>query len=130
AFRTTASPTGVPTGPLRVLIVEDNRDAAESLRDLLELAGNTVSVAYSGPEALEVAQQFRPEVVLCDLGLPGMDGYQVARALRQDLVTATASLIAISGYGEEEDRHRSREAGFDLHLTKPVDFNTLLRVLE
>jgi signal transduction histidine kinase len=118
-----------PIAPLRILVVEDNRDAAETLRDLLELAGYTVSVAYSGPEAVAVARQFLPKVVLCDLGIPGMDGYQVAEALRQDPATAAARLIAVSGYGEEEDRRRSREAGFDRHLTKPVVFGELQSLL-
>jgi two-component system CheB/CheR fusion protein len=122
--------TITPTGPIRVLIVEDNRDAVESLRDLLELSGCSVAVARSGPEALEVGSQFRPEVVLCDLGLPGLNGYQVAAELRRNPITAKARLIAISGYGQDEDMRRSREAGFDLHLTKPVDFEELQRFLE
>jgi PAS domain S-box-containing protein len=119
-----------PAGPIRVLIVEDNRDAAQSLRDLLELFGCTVEVAHSGPEALASARRCLPEVVLCDLGLPGMDGYQVAAALRQEPLTANARLIAVSGYGQEEAQRRSHEAGFDLHLTKPVDFDELQRLLE
>jgi CheY-like chemotaxis protein len=124
------APTLGHTGPIRVLIVEDHRDAAETLRDLLAEAGCTVAVAYSGPEALEMAGGFRPEVVLCDLGLPGMNGYDVAAALRRDPVTATARLIAVTGYGQEEDRRRSQEAGFDLHLTKPIDPDELQRFLE
>jgi two-component system CheB/CheR fusion protein len=116
-------------GPLRVLIVEDNPDAAETLREVLELSGCTVAVALSGPEAVEAAPRFRPEVVLCDLGLPGLDGYQVAAALRQNPATANARLIAISGYGQAEDLQRSREAGFDRHLTKPVDLSELERLL-
>jgi PAS domain S-box-containing protein len=120
----------LPVGPLRILVVEDNRDAAETLRELLELSGCTVAVAHSGTSALQAARQFRPEVVLCDLGLPGMDGYQVAEQLRQDPTTARARLIAVSGYGQEEDQRRSREAGFDLHLTKPVEFAQIERLLE
>jgi CheY-like chemotaxis protein len=120
---------GAPPEPLRVLVVDDIRDVADALRELLELSGYTVAVAFSGPEALEVARQFRPEVVLCDLGLPGMDGYAVAAALRQDPVTAGARLIALSGYGQQEDQRRSRETGFDLHLTKPVKFEVLQRLL-
>jgi CheY-like chemotaxis protein len=118
-----------PAGALRVLIVEDNRDAAESLRDLLELSGRTVRVAYSGHSGVEVAREFLPEVVLCDLGLPEMNGYEVASALRADPTTAPARLIALSGYGREEDQLRCRQAGFDLHLTKPVDFAELERLL-
>jgi signal transduction histidine kinase len=116
-------------GPLRVLIVEDNHDAAETLRDVLELTGLTVAVAWSGSEAVETARQFVPDVVLCDLGLPGMNGYEVAAALRQDPVTAAVRLIAITGYGQEEDKRRASAAGFDLHLTKPVDLDELQGVL-
>jgi CheY-like chemotaxis protein len=121
-----------PSAParLRVLVVEDNRDAAETLSDLLGLFGCTVEVTHSGAEAVEVADSFRPEVVLCDLGLPGMDGYQVAAALRRQPATSVARLIAISGYGQEDDRRRSREAGFDLHLTKPIDAEELQRLLQ
>jgi CheY-like chemotaxis protein len=89
-----------------------------------------VAVTHSGPEALEVAPQFRPEVVLCDLGLPGMNGYEVAAALRREPATAAAYLMALTGYGQEEDRRRSQEAGLDLHLTKPIDPDELLRRLE
>jgi signal transduction histidine kinase len=117
-------------GPIRILVVEDNRDAAETLRDLLELSGCSVEVAYSGQTGVAAARRFQPEVVLCDLGLPGMDGYQVAAALRQDPILTNTRLIAISGYGQEEDQRRSREAGFDLHLTKPVDPTELWRLLE
>jgi CheY-like chemotaxis protein len=113
-----------------VLIVEDNRDAADSLRDLLELSRWTVQVAYSGPEAVTVAEQFRPEVVLCDLGLPGLDGYQVAAAMRQNAATAGARLIAVSGYGQEQDQRRSEAAGFHAHLTKPIDMEELRRLLQ
>jgi PAS domain S-box-containing protein len=115
---------------VRILIVEDNRDAAESLRDLLELQGCTVALAYSGPAAVAVARQFQPEVVLCDIGLPGMDGHQVAAALRSDPALARVHLIALSGYGQEEDRRRSLEMGFDQHLTKPVEFDELCRLLQ
>jgi PAS domain S-box-containing protein len=107
--------------PLRVLVVEDNRDAADSLRMLLALLGHEVAVAYSGPEGVRQAREWRPDVVLCDIGLPGLDGYGVAGELRQDPTTAGARLIAITGYGQEEDRRRTRQAGFDHHLTKPVD---------
>lgn len=105
----------------RILVVEDNPDAAATLRDFLELSGHEVELANSGTDGVQAAREFHPEVVLCDLGLPGMDGYQVAAALRRDPETASAKLIAVTGYGREEDRRRSKEAGFDLHLTKPVD---------
>jgi CheY-like chemotaxis protein len=115
--------------PRRILVVEDNRDAAETLRDLLELVGHTVTIALSGPAGVEAARRLRPEVVLCDIGLPGMDGYAVARALRQDPATASVHLVALSGYGQEEDRRQTRAAGFDEHLTKPVNFAALDSVL-
>jgi PAS domain S-box-containing protein len=115
---------------LRVLIVEDNRDAAESLRLLLELGGHRVRVGHAGPAGLEAAREFRPDVVLCDIGLPGgMDGYAVARAFRADPGQAGTALVALSGYGREEDRRRACEAGFDHHLTKPVDPEVLDRLL-
>jgi CheY-like chemotaxis protein len=117
-------------GPIRVLIVEDNPDAAEMLQQLLELSGCTVAVVHSGLAAPDAARRFRPEVVLCDLGLPGMNGYEVAAALRQDPATAGARLIAVSGYGQEEDRERCREAGFECHLTKPIDFAHLQQRLQ
>jgi PAS domain S-box-containing protein len=115
--------------PLRILIVEDNRDAANSLRTLLHLLGHQAAVAYTGPEGVELARDWRPDVVLCDIGLPGLDGYGVAGELRHNPVTAGTRLIAITGYGEEADRQRAREAGFDHHLTKPVDAAALQPLL-
>jgi PAS domain S-box-containing protein len=106
---------------LKVLVVEDNHDAADSLRILLEVYGYQVQVAHTGPDGVRAAEEYRPDVVVCDIGLPGMDGYRVARALRENPATATARLIALTGYGQEEDRRRAREAGFDEHLTKPAD---------
>jgi CheY-like chemotaxis protein len=115
--------------PLRILVVEDNRDAADSLRLLLELYGYDVAVAYSGPDGVQAAEQWQPDVVLCDIGLPGLDGYGVARRLRQNPSTAKARLIAVTGYGAEDDRRRSREVGFEAHLVKPVDPDALQGVL-
>jgi signal transduction histidine kinase len=120
---------GLEQKHLRVLIVEDNRDSAESLRVLLELFGHEVSLAYSGPEGVEAAKQSHPDVVVCDIGLPGMDGFAVAEALRHEPETAEARLIAVTGYGREEDRRRAFEAGFDEHLVKPVDPEKLLEQL-
>jgi signal transduction histidine kinase len=114
----------------RILVVEDNADAAATMRDFLELSGHEVELASSGKDGVEAARHFHPEIVLCDLGLPGMDGYQVAAALRRDPDTASAKLIAVTGYGRDEDRRKSKEAGFDLHLTKPVDPAQLRRVLQ
>jgi CheY-like chemotaxis protein len=114
---------GRPPGqPLRILIVEDNRDAADSLRVLLQLLGHDVRVAYTGPDGVREAAGWRPQVVLSDIGLPGgLDGYGVARALRRDPATARALVVAITGYGSDDDRRRAREAGFDHALTKPAD---------
>jgi signal transduction histidine kinase len=117
-------------GKRRILIIEDNRDAAASLRLVLELAGHEVAVAANGESGVTAARDFRPDVVLTDLGLPGgMNGYDVARALRHDPALAGAKLIAISGYGQPEDRERARAAGFDAHLTKPVAPQDLQRFL-
>jgi CheY-like chemotaxis protein len=88
-----------------------------------------VTTAHSGTTGVQAAKEWRPDIVLCDLGLPEMDGYEVASALRQDPGTASARLIAVSGYGRQEDRQRSGEAGFDLHLTKPLDPAELQRLL-
>jgi CheY-like chemotaxis protein len=110
----------------RVLLVEDNKDAADSLADLLRIFGYEVRVAYTGTDGVEAAHLFRPEIVLCDIGLPGLDGYEVARRLRSDVETAAARLIAITGYGSDSDSEKAREAGFDMHLVKPVDPDKLL----
>jgi two-component system CheB/CheR fusion protein len=118
------------TRPARILVVEDNRDAANSLRVLLELIGHRVAVAYSGPEGIEVARQWHPDVVLCDIGLPGLDGYAVAGELRHDPNTQSAQLIALTGYGQEEDKRRALQAGFDHHVTKPVDPAVLQPLLD
>jgi signal transduction histidine kinase len=116
-------------GARRILLVEDNPDAAATMRDFLELSGHEVELASSGADGVQAARRFHPEVVLCDLGLPGMDGYEVAAELRRDPETASAKLIAVTGYGRDEDRRRSKEAGFDLHLTKPVDPGRLRELL-
>jgi PAS domain S-box-containing protein len=113
----------------RVLVVEDNEDAAESVRTLLELLGHEVVVAHSGPAGVSLAVSWRPDVILCDIGLPGLDGYAVVGELRRNPLTAQARVIAITGYGTEADRLRARQAGFDLHLTKPVDPDELVAVV-
>jgi signal transduction histidine kinase/DNA-binding response OmpR family regulator len=121
---------GVARPTYRILLIEDNEDAAESMRVLLTLCGHQVEVAATGPAGVRAAGERPPEVVLCDIGLPGgMDGYSVARSLRAEPSLATTCLIALTGYGQEEDQRRSREAGFDLHLTKPVDFAELQEAL-
>lgn len=109
-----------PPRRTRVLIIEDNVDAADGLRLALEIDGHEVAVAYGGPAGLVTARERSPDMVLCDIGLPGMDGYAIAKALRDEPATRGAFLVALSGYGLPEDRRRSREAGFDAHLTKPA----------
>ncbi len=119
-----------PARPQRVLVVEDNEDAAESMAMMLELNGHTVQLAHTGTQGVERARSFQPSVVLCDIGLPGgMDGYAVARALRADPTLGDVRLIALTGYGQEEDKLRAHDAGFDEHLTKPVAPEMLERVL-
>ncbi len=118
-----------PGRRLRVLVIEDNRESADSLGQLLNLLGHEAAVAYSGPEGVELARQWRPHVVLCDVGLPGLDGYGVAAELRRLPELARASLIALTGHVAEDDRRRSQEAGFDQHLTKPVDPHVLKSVV-
>jgi two-component system CheB/CheR fusion protein len=113
----------------RVLVIEDNVDAAESLKAALELAGHSVSVAFTGPEGLERARALSPDVVLCDIGLPGLDGYGVARALRADPALHGLPLFALTGYALAEDQRRAAEAGFDRHLAKPADLELLQRLL-
>jgi CheY-like chemotaxis protein/nitrogen-specific signal transduction histidine kinase len=108
-------------GPRRVLVIDDNRDAAEILTVLLELWGHEVRLAYSGPDALALAPKFRPHAALLDIGLPGMSGHELAKRLRELPGWEKVMLVAVTGYGQDEDRRRSREAGFDHHLTKPVD---------
>jgi PAS domain S-box-containing protein len=120
---------GPPPRGLRVLVVDDNRDSADSLRMLLGALGNDAKTAYDGQRALELAVDLGPELVVLDIGLPGMSGYDVAKRLRQMPETADAVIVALTGYGSESDRHRSAEAGFDDHLVKPVDFTRLEELL-
>jgi PAS domain S-box-containing protein len=113
----------------RVLVVDDNRDAAESLGMLLKLLGADVQVVYNGPDALEAVANHKPAVVLLDIGMPGMDGHEVARRIRQDPAFSNVKLIALTGWGQAEDRRRSHSAGFDYHLIKPTDFGALQTLL-
>jgi CheY-like chemotaxis protein len=112
----------------RVLVVDDNPDAADSLAMLLQALGNDVHVAYDGEDAVDKALQFSPEIVLLDIGLPKMHGYDVARRIR-DAQGRDVMLVAVTGWGQEDDRRRSREAGFDYHFTKPVDPEDLARLI-
>jgi signal transduction histidine kinase/ActR/RegA family two-component response regulator len=114
---------------LRVLVVDDIADVADVLKMLLDLEGFETRVAYSGVAALESARDFRPDVVICDIGLPEMDGHEIARRLRRDPDMAPAMLIALTGWGAEGEVRRTRESGFDFHLVKPVDANALLELL-
>ena len=113
----------------RVMVVDDNVDTAAGLARLLKLLGHDVVVAHDGQQAIEIARTHRPEVVLLDIGLPMMNGYDVAKQLRQEPCCKTALIIAVSGYGQDEDRRKSQEAGFDHHLVKPVDLNAILSLL-
>jgi CheY-like chemotaxis protein/two-component sensor histidine kinase len=112
----------------RILAVDDNRDSAESLAVLLRFQGHDVQTAHDGPEAVAVAATYRPEVVLLDIGLPGLNGYDVARAIRKHSPDPVI-LVAVTGWGQDDDRRRAREAGFDYHLVKPVDINGLQKLL-
>jgi CheY-like chemotaxis protein len=122
-------PSGAEARPRRVLVIEDNVDAAESLKDVLEFHEHTVEVAFNGPQGLDKARAFGPDVVLCDIGLPGMDGYDVARAMRADPALRGARLVALTGYAAPEDVARSKEAGFDVHLAKPPTLEKLAEAL-
>jgi CheY-like chemotaxis protein len=115
---------------LRVLVVDDNADAAEMLAQLLALAGHEVRTAPDGPTALDIATEFRPEAAVLDIGLPVMDGYELALRLRDRLAGAAPALIAVSGYGQPSDRERSRAAGFCCHLVKPADVDKITGELD
>ncbi len=114
----------------RVLIVEDNRDTADTLREILRLSGHQAEVAYDGRRGLEIARALRPHVVLCDVGLPDLDGYAVARQLRREAALSSALLVALTGYALPEDRRRALEAGFDRHLSKPPDPEAIAALLD
>ncbi len=113
----------------RVLVIEDSVDAADSLREVLEIEGHDVAVAYSGADGVAKARELRPEIVICDIGLPGMDGYEVARTLRADESLRTAHLVALTGYALPDDLRRAREAGFDRHLAKPPSLEQLQGII-
>jgi CheY-like chemotaxis protein len=114
---------------LRILVVDDNEDAAEMLRTLLTSCNHEVLVAHSGEQALEGAGAFAPVAGLLDIGMPGMSGYELAAALRRDPITAGMFLVAITGWGQHEDRQRALTAGFDAHMTKPADPEAILALL-
>lgn len=118
-----------PARHLRILVVDDNADIRATLRDLLEMQGHRVEVAEDGPQAFERVLATRPDVAIVDIGLPGMDGFSLARALRQDPKMRTR-LVAMTGYGQAEDRRRALDAGFEAHVVKPVELDDLLRLLQ
>jgi CheY-like chemotaxis protein len=113
----------------RILVADDNNDALESLATLLQLSGHEVYTAANGAVALESAEQHRPEVALLDIGMPKLDGYEVARRIRAQPWGARITLVALTGWGQDSDRRRSQEAGFDSHLVKPLDLDKLTELL-
>jgi CheY-like chemotaxis protein len=115
------APAAAGPASRRVLIADDNRDAAESLAVLLRMHGHEVTVAYDGPQALALLTQVHPEVALLDIGMPGLNGYEVARRVRQGPLGRTITLIAVTGWGQDRDKAQAHLAGFDHHFTKPVD---------
>jgi CheY-like chemotaxis protein len=131
----TAGLSGEPLGlqPLekarRVLVVDDNQDLADSLGMLLQLGGHQVRVACDGEHAIEEARQLRPEIMLLDLGMPGMDGFETCRRIRQEDWGKLITIVALTGWSQPTDCARSRDAGFDMHWTKPVDLCALGRLL-
>jgi PAS domain S-box-containing protein len=124
-----ADESAAPKSSLRILIVDDNRDGADSLVMLLRLMGNDTRTAYDGQEGVDVAEEFRPDVMLLDIGLPKLNGYEACRRIREQEGGKDIFLIAVTGWGQEDDRRRSADAGFDRHLVKPVDPQELMKLL-
>jgi CheY-like chemotaxis protein len=114
----------------RILVVDDNVDSAESLAVLLRLVGHEARTVFDGRQVLAAVEDYRPELVLLDIGLPGIDGYELARRLRLEPWAGQTKLVALTGYATEEDRSKAQAAGFDHHLVKPVDFQSLYRLVE
>jgi CheY-like chemotaxis protein len=117
------------TDARRILVVEDNDDSAQTLADLLEMYGHEVHIARDGRSGIALAHELRPDVLLCDIGLPDVDGYEVARSVRRDDTLARTRLVALSGYAQPEDVERSREAGFEAHLAKPPKVDRLVALI-
>ena len=113
----------------RILVVDDNRDAATTLGMLLKISGNEVRIAHDGQEALGMAEEFHPEVILLDIGMPVLNGYGACRAIRELPWGKEVLIIALTGWGQDDDRKKSQEAGFDGHLVKPVDHGELMKLL-
>jgi CheY-like chemotaxis protein len=121
--------TEAMTSNLRILVVDDNEDAASSSAIMLKMMGNEVRTACDGEEAVQAAGEFRPQVVLLDIGLPKMNGYEVAHTIRQQPWGSNMILVAVTGWGQEADKRMSEEAGFDHHMVKPVDPRNLMKHL-
>jgi CheY-like chemotaxis protein len=124
------TPTSEPAAVRRILVVDDSVDSAEALAKLLRILGHDVQTSYEGLTALEAAQLKVPDVMMLDIGMPRMDGFEVARRIRTDSALKDVFLVAMTGYGQEEDRRRSQESGFDAHLVKPVLVDDLKAVLD
>jgi CheY-like chemotaxis protein len=127
AFSTSGEPKAAAAR--RILVVDDNQDSAESLAMLLQLSGHETQTAHDGLQAVEMAVSFRPDVVLLDLGLPKLNGYDAARRIREQRRDPGLVIVALTGWGQEHDRRRSREAGIDFHLVKPVEYGTVVTLL-
>jgi CheY-like chemotaxis protein len=112
-----------------VLVVDDNFDAAQTLAVLLRVNGHQVQVAHDGPTAVEAARVYRPNLILLDIGLPGMNGFEVAKKVRNELDLGNVVLVAMTGYGQDADKQRSQESGFDFHLVKPTNFSAVKQIL-
>ena len=123
-------PNGLTTAARRILVADDNRDSADSLSMMLEMLGHQVSSAHDGLEAFETAKRSKPELVFMDLGMPRMNGYDAARLIRNEPDCNGVVLVALTGWGQEEDRRRSYEAGFDYHIVKPIDFSVVENLLK
>jgi len=113
----------------RILVADDNRDSADSLATMLSMMGHETSAAYDGSEAIQKAASYRPDVIVLDVGMPILDGYEAARHIRSQPWSNGVVLVALTGWGQEEDRARARRAGFDFHLTKPANPEALVRLL-
>jgi CheY-like chemotaxis protein len=125
-----SAPSPVPaTRTRRIVVADDNRDAADSLAMLLKMDGHDVTVVYDGPQALAAIRQKSPDVALLDIGMPGMNGYEVARAVRSDYARDSLMLVAVTGWGQQADIAAAKAAGFDRHFTKPIDPDQLAAMM-
>jgi CheY-like chemotaxis protein len=124
-----AAAEAAPASPRRILIVDDNRDSAESLATLLSITGNQTRTAFDGLAAVEAAEAFQPDLVLLDIGLPKLNGYEACRRIREQAWSKGMLLVALTGWGQEEDRSRASDAGFDDYMVKPVDYTALKKLL-